>query len=144
MKPSEVGSPSLPTPRGGGSLDLAGAEPIANTRARWVVAKQQQTRRRRGWSSKDERKYEHIKESSLERGVPEERAKELAARTVNKGRREEGRTPNKRTQGRGNPNRSLEARTVDELQNVAKDLGIEGRSKMRKRELVSAIRDKRS
>lgn len=108
------------------------------------MAKQQQQRRRQGWSSKDERKYEHIKDSSLERGVSEGRAKEIAARTVNKGRREEGRTPNKRTQGTGNPNRRLEDRSVDELKNVAKDLGIHGRSKMRKRELVSAIRDKRS
>ncbi|MCO5171370.1 MAG: Rho termination factor N-terminal domain-containing protein [Planctomycetes bacterium] len=100
-------------------------------------------RRRRGWSSKDERKYEHIKESSLERGVSEPRAKEIAGRTVNKGRREEGRTPNKKTQGTGNPNRPLDERTVDELKNVARDLGIEGRSSMRKRELVSAIRERR-
>jgi hypothetical protein len=102
------------------------------------------TRRRRGWSSKDERKYEHIKESSLERGLPEDRAKEIAARTVNKVRREEGRTPNVRTQGTGNPRQSLEERTVDELRNVAKDLNISGRSTMRKRELVSAIRHERS
>jgi hypothetical protein len=99
--------------------------------------------RRRGWSSKDERKYEHIKDSSKERGVSDERAKEIAARTVNKQRREEGRTPNKKTQGTGNPNRSLEDRTVDELKNVARGLHIEGRSKMRKRELVSAIRERR-
>ncbi len=36
------------------------------------------------WSSKDERQYEHIKESESERGVPESEAKEIAARTVNK------------------------------------------------------------
>jgi hypothetical protein len=101
-------------------------------------------RRRRGWSSKDERKYEHIKESSLERGVPEDRAQEIAARTVNKARREEGRTPNARTQGTGNPNRPLEERRVEELRNLARGLGIEGRSRMRKRELVSAIRHERS
>ena len=35
------------------------------------------------WSNKDERKYEHIKESSEERGLPEKKAKEIAARTVN-------------------------------------------------------------
>lgn len=106
------------------------------------MARQQQ-QRRRGWSSKDERKYEHLKESSLQRGVSEERAKEIAARTVNKGRRQEGRTPSRRTQGTGNPNRPLEDRSLDELKNVARDLRIEGRSKMRKRELVAAIRDKR-
>lgn len=95
------------------------------------------------WSAKDERMYEHIKESSLERGKPEDRAQEIAARTVNKTRREEGRTPNRRTQGTGNPNTGLEARTVDELQNVARDLEIQGRSKMKKSELVQAIKKKR-
>lgn len=92
------------------------------------------------WSNKDERKYEHIKESSEERGMPEKRAKEIAARTVNKGRREEGRTPNKTTQGTGNPNRSLEARSVQELRNKASELKIPGRSKMNKSDLVKAIR----
>ncbi|HSM62036.1 MAG TPA: hypothetical protein VK849_14605 [Longimicrobiales bacterium] len=46
------------------------------------------------WSRKDERQYEHIEESALERGRSTERAKEIAARTVNKRRRKEGRTPN--------------------------------------------------
>lgn len=94
------------------------------------------------WSRKDERQYEHIKDSSLERGMAEGRAKEIAARTVNKQRREEGRTPNQRTQGTGNPNRGLEARSRDELYNRARQLGIEGRSKMSKDELVAAIRRK--
>ena len=53
----------------------------------------------KGWSEKDERKYEAIKESERERGASEERAQEIAARTVNRDRREEGRTPNTRTQG---------------------------------------------
>lgn len=92
------------------------------------------------WSKKDERKYEHIKESYEEQGKSEDTAEEIAARTVNKGRREEGRTPNKTTQGTGNPTHSLEDRTKDELYNRAKDLGIEGRSKMNKDELVRAIR----
>jgi hypothetical protein len=96
------------------------------------------------WSNKDERQYEHIKESSEERGVPEKRAKEIAARTVNKNRREEGRTPNKTTQGTGNPNQGLEARKVDELRNIASELKIPGRSKMNKAALVKAIRGKRS
>ncbi len=91
------------------------------------------------WNPKDERKYEHIKESELERGVPEERAEEIAARTVNKGRRQEGRTPNKRTQGTGNPNRPLEEHTRDELYNQAKELKIGGISRMRKAELITAI-----
>ncbi len=91
------------------------------------------------WSDKDERKYDHIKESSEERGMSEKRAKEIAARTVNKGRREEGRTPNKTTQGTGNPNRPLAERTVAELRNRASELKIPGRSRMAKRELVTAI-----
>ena len=94
------------------------------------------------WSDKDERKYEKIKKSNLDRGVKKDRAKEIAARTVNKDRREEGRTPNKRTQGTGNPGRSLEDRSKEELYNRAKDLGISGRSKMKKGELVEAIRRK--
>jgi plasmid stabilization system protein ParE len=95
------------------------------------------------WSAKDERMYEHIKDSSLERGKPEDKAEEIAARTVNKQRREEGRTPNKRTQGTGNPNRSLEELTRDELYNRAKELTIPGRSSMTKTELAAAIRSKR-
>ena len=94
------------------------------------------------WSSKDERKYEHIKDSQEERGVPAKRAKEIAARTVNKGRRQEGRTPNKTTQGTGNPNRSLEQRTVAELRNLAGQRNVTGRSKMTKSELVAALRRK--
>ena len=96
----------------------------------------------KAWSNKDERKYEHIKESAQERGKSEDRAEELAARTVNKGRREEGRTPNKTTQGSGNPNERYEDRTVDELQNIAADKNIRGRSKMNKSELIKAIRDR--
>lgn len=94
------------------------------------------------WSRKDERKYEHIKEGALESGKSEHRAEEIAARTVNKQRREEGRTPNRTTQGTGNPNRSLEDRTRRELYNRARELDIEGRSKMAKEELVEAIRAK--
>ena len=91
------------------------------------------------WSRKDERQYEHIKESALDRGASEDRAKEVAARTVNKHRREEGRTPNKRTQGTGNPNVALEERSRDELYNLAQELDIKGRSKMNKAELSRAI-----
>lgn len=97
----------------------------------------------KGWSDKDERKYEHIKEDAEDRGASSDRAKEVAARTVNKDRREEGRTPNKTTQGTGKPGKPLGDRTKDELYNMAADLGVEGRSKMKKDELISAIREKR-
>ena len=94
------------------------------------------------WSSKDERQYEHVKESALERGRSEDRAEEIAARTVNKQRRAEGRTKSgrKRTSGTGNPSRPLEERSRDELYNRARQLEIEGRSRMSKGELVRAIR----
>jgi len=94
------------------------------------------------WSNKDERMYEHIKESGKERGESTDRADEIAARTVNKHRREEGRTPNKRSEGTGNPRHGLESRSKDELENRAKELHIRGRSKMSKDELVKAIREK--
>jgi Rho termination factor, N-terminal domain len=92
------------------------------------------------WTDKDKRQYEHIKENELVRGKSVATAKEVAARTVNKQRREEGRTPNHRTQGTGNPNTLLEERSVDELRNRAAALKIKGRSKMNKAELIAAIR----
>ena len=95
---------------------------------------------RRGWTSKDERKYQAIKDSSLKRGKPADVAEEIAGRTVNKQRREEGRTPNVRTMGTGNPNRPYEERTRDELENIAKERGLSGYSKLRKDELIRALR----
>lgn len=92
------------------------------------------------WSSMEERKYEHIKEGYEERGVGQDRAEEIAARTVNKGRREAGRTPSRRTQGTGNPNRPLDDRTRDELYNVARERHIHPRSTMDKAELVRALK----
>ena len=44
------------------------------------------------WSAKRERQYEHIKESELNQGRSTKRAKEIAARTVNKERAENGET----------------------------------------------------
>lgn len=96
----------------------------------------------KAWSNKDERMFEHVKESELERGRSEEKAEEIAGRTVNKQRREEGRTPNVSTQGTGNPNTGLEERTRDELYNRARELDIKGRSRMSKEDLVKAIRRK--
>lgn len=94
------------------------------------------------WSDKDERQYDHIKKGYIDDGKSKDEAEEIAARTVNKERREEGRTENDRTQGTGNPNTGLEARTKDELENRAKELNVSGYSSMSKDELVSAIRDK--
>jgi hypothetical protein len=46
----------------------------------------------KAWSDKDERQYEHIKDSERQRGRGTRTAKRIAAATVNKRRREEGRT----------------------------------------------------
>lgn len=94
------------------------------------------------WSPKDERQYEAIKESAVDRGTPEEEAKEIAGRTVNKRRREEGRTPNRSTQGTGNPNKPPRERSRDELRNLARELDIPGRSQMSKEQLVRAVERK--
>jgi hypothetical protein len=94
------------------------------------------------WSPKDERQYEHIKESALERGQSEGTAEEIAARTVNKNRRKQGRTPNRTTQGTGNPNLPLSERTLPELRNLAAEKKIPGRSRMRKAELVESLQRK--
>lgn len=94
----------------------------------------------KAWSNKDERQYEHVKDSALDRGRSPDRAKEIAARTVNKQRRNEGRTPNRTTQGTGNPNVSLADRSKQELLNRARELDVKGRSRMRKDELIAAIR----
>lgn len=96
------------------------------------------------WREKDERQYQHIKQSLLDEGKSEEQAEEIAARTVNKQRREEGITPNKTSQGTGNPHTRLEDRTKQELYNRAKELDIENRSEMSKDELIAAIREANS
>src|ERR1700704_5903777 len=46
----------------------------------------------KAWSPKRERQYEHIKEGLLERGSSEDKAEEIAARTVNKERAQHGET----------------------------------------------------
>lgn len=46
----------------------------------------------KAWSNKDERQYEHIKDSAKSEGRSTKRAKQIAAATVNKQRSEEGRT----------------------------------------------------
>lgn len=96
----------------------------------------------KSWTKKDERQYEHVKESELEQGRTEDRAEEIAARTVNKQRRQEGRTESKTSRATGNPNSRLEDRTVEELRNRADELDIEGFRDMNKDDLVKAIRER--
>jgi hypothetical protein len=56
---------------------------------------------RGAWSPKRERQYQHIKESELEQGRSEDRAEEIAARTVNGQRAESGETKARRARKDG-------------------------------------------
>ena len=104
---------------------------------------------RSAWSPKRERQYEHIKEGLLERGTDEDRAEEIAARTVNKERAQHGEAKDaSRTSmedlspGRRGGLRShsgSRGRTYDQLRNEARQRGIKGRSKMNKLQLESLL-----
>jgi plasmid stabilization system protein ParE len=102
------------------------------------------------WSAKRERQYEHIKDSLEERGSSEDKAEEIAARTVNKERARAGEAKESsrlsredissgRRGGLRSDTRRERGRTRDQLYNEAKDLGIEGRSKMSKQQLERAV-----
>ena len=103
----------------------------------------------KAWSPKRERQYEHIKEGLLEGGNSEEKAEEIAARTVNKERARSGEAKEASptsiediSSGRRGGLRSHSGpggRTYDQLRNEARDKGIEGRSKMSKEELERAV-----
>src|SRR5919112_5984828 len=104
--------------------------------------------------TKRARQYEHIKESAREQGAPTDRAEEIAARTVNKERARHGesrrssRTSTRdMSSGRRGGQRSgtdrPKGRTRDQLYNEARQLGIEGRSKMSKAQLQRAVAGKR-
>ena len=58
------------------------------------------------WSAKDERQYEHIKQSEKKEGRSMKRAKEIAAATVNKRRSAEGRTKAQRSRKASSRSRS--------------------------------------
>lgn len=58
------------------------------------------------WSSKDERKYEHIKDGEAKQGRSAKTAKRIAAATVNKQRSAEGRTKKKSTRSSSSRSRS--------------------------------------
>jgi hypothetical protein len=101
------------------------------------------------WSPKRERQYEHIKEGLLEHGSGEDKADEIAARTVNKERARHGETKQaSRTSiddissGRRGGLRSHKGsggRTYDQLRNEARERGIKGRSRMRKAQLEKIL-----
>src|SRR5947207_15905448 len=103
----------------------------------------------RAWNAKRERQYEHVKEGLEERGRPEDEAEEIAARTVNKERARSGEAKQwSRTSvrdissGRRGGLRSHKGpggRTKEQFYNEAKRKGIEGRSKMNKKQLERAV-----
>lgn len=104
----------------------------------------------REWSKKRERQYEHIKESLRDKGRSEDTAEEIAARTVNKTRAQQGeseqasptsindKSPSQR--GGQRSHQGPQGRTKNQLYEDAKRLGIEGRSGMDKDELENAVK----
>jgi hypothetical protein len=103
------------------------------------------------WSSKRERQYEHIKESEKKQGRSTKRAKEIAARTVNKERARSGETKSRpsrtstrdlssgRRGGLRSGTRRPKGRTKEQLYNEAKRRNIQGRSRMTKAQLQRAV-----
>ena len=105
--------------------------------------------------TKRARQYEHIKDSVKDRGGSEDRAEEIAARTVNKERarsgesRQRSRTSTRdmsssRRGGLRSGTDRPKGRTRDQLYEEAKNLGIEGRSSMNKAQLQRAVDRKKS
>jgi hypothetical protein len=99
--------------------------------------------------TKRARQYEHIKESQLDRGASEDRAEEVAARTVNKERARSGEArmasrtskqdmPSSRRgglrshSGSGGP-------TYEQLYAEARSRNVKGRSSMNKAQLARAL-----
>ena len=100
--------------------------------------------------SKRARQYEEIRKSERRQGASESRAEEIAARTVNKARarsgeaRQQSRTSTDdissgRRGGLRSGTKGPRGRTRDQLYNEAKQMGIEGRSKMNKAQLQHAV-----
>lgn len=103
----------------------------------------------RGSSPKRERQYEHIRDSERKQGASPKRAKEIAARTVNK---ERARSGEARTASRSSVQDISSSRrgglrsrsgaggpTKAQLYNEARQRGIEGRSSMSKAQLARAL-----
>jgi hypothetical protein len=109
----------------------------------------------KAWSAKRERQYEHIVDSEKDQGRSTKRAKEIAARTVNKERARRGQSQtasrsstddmssSRRGGLRSGTNRPR-GRTKAQLYNEAKQRGIKGRSSMTKAQLRRAVDAKKS
>ncbi len=101
------------------------------------------------WSRKRERQYEHIKEGLREDGKSEAVSEEIAARTVNKVRAQEGEaekpseaslrdlSPSRR--GGLRSHKGEGGRTYRQLYEEARSHRIEGRSRMTKAQLEKAL-----
>jgi hypothetical protein len=109
----------------------------------------------RAWTNKRERQYEHIKSSVKRRGASTKRAKEIAARTVNKERARSGESRTRsrssvrdissgRRAGLRSGTRGPRGQTRDQLYNEARRRGIRGRSKMTKAQLRAAVNRKKA
>ena len=75
-------------------------------------------------SVKDDERYEKLRQKG--------ESKEKAARIAN--------TPRKKSAKRGGSSSSYDEWTKSDLEKRAREIGIEGRSKMNKKELVNALR----
>jgi hypothetical protein len=103
----------------------------------------------RSWTKKRERQYEHIKEGLEDRGTAEDKAEEIASRTVNKerARKGEARTASKTStqdisssrRGGLRSHSGGGGRTKDQLYAEARKKNIKGRSRMNKAELERAV-----
>lgn len=102
------------------------------------------------WSDKRERQYEHIKDSERKQGRSMKRAKEIAARTVNKERARSGEAKQSsrlsrtdmssgRRGGKRSGTSGPRGRTKEQLYNEAKRMNIVGRSRMNKAQLQRAV-----
>jgi hypothetical protein len=104
----------------------------------------------KAWNAKRERQYEHVVESEKKQGRSTKRAKEIAARTVNKERarsgeaKESSRTSRQdissgRRGGLRSGTNRPRGRTKEQLYNEARQMNVKGRSKMTKQQLQRAV-----
>ncbi|MGG2399905.1 Rho termination factor N-terminal domain-containing protein [Pseudomonas sp. SH1-B] len=115
------------------------------------------------YTEKQKRKAEHIEDSYRARGVPEDEAEARAWATVNKqsgggekaggsgrstssaskqaARESSARRAAKSRQGVPRPGQKLENMTREQLMELARKRELSGRSRMRKQELLDALRN---
>ncbi|MET8096659.1 plasmid stabilization protein [Streptomyces sp. NPDC005236] len=103
-----------------------------------------------GSNKKRERQYEHIKESAQDRGESPSRAKEIAARTVNKERARSGESETASKASLSDPKSAprrggershsgAQGPTRDQLYEEARKRDVHGRSSMSKQQLKNAL-----